>query len=132
MEDDRLPAVGRYTKVLAVPDQFSGDVLSLISDGFSSGVSSYMLMSRCRGRVLLLFNARRHGTEKLAYIGGTVCGTLWPHRVVFVAMPVVREGNRRRSILKRTYDGACRDPCGWAVTAVQALVPVGSVQPDAD
>lgn len=55
VEDDRLLLIkGRYEGIGGFPIGTQEDVLSLISGGFDSGVSSYMLMRRgCRVLLLL-------------------------------------------------------------------------------
>ncbi|STP21606.1 thiamine biosynthesis protein ThiI [Escherichia coli] len=55
VEDDRLLLIkGRYEGIGGFPIGTQEDVLSLISGGFDSGVSSYMLMASRLPRALLL------------------------------------------------------------------------------
>ena len=105
IEDDRLLLVkGRYEGIGGFPIGTQEDVLSLISGGFDSGVSSYMLMRRgCRVHYCF-FNlggaAHEIGVRQVAHY-------LWnrfssSHRVRFVAInfePVVGE------ILEKVDDG---------------------------
>ncbi|MCA1179009.1 MULTISPECIES: tRNA uracil 4-sulfurtransferase ThiI [unclassified Pantoea] len=105
IEDDRLLLVtGRYEGLGGFPIGTQEDVLSLISGGFDSGVSSYMLMRRgCRVHYCF-FNlggaAHEIGVRQVAHY-------LWQrfgrsHRVRFVAInfePVVGE------ILEKVDDG---------------------------
>ncbi|MGU0162047.1 THUMP domain-containing protein [Escherichia coli] len=73
VEDDRLLLIkGRYEGIGGFPIGTQEDVLSLISGGFDSGVSSYMLMRRgCRVRITvsLTLAARR---MKLACVRGAL------------------------------------------------------------
>ncbi|KJV35634.1 tRNA uracil 4-sulfurtransferase ThiI [Pantoea sp. SM3] len=105
IEDDRLLLItGRYEGQGGFPIGTQEDVLSLISGGFDSGVSSYMLMRRgCRVHYCF-FNlggaAHEIGVRQVAHY-------LWQrfgrsHRVRFVAInfePVVGE------ILEKVDDG---------------------------
>ncbi|ORM65762.1 tRNA 4-thiouridine(8) synthase ThiI [Pantoea rodasii] len=105
IEDDRLLLItGRYEGLGGFPIGTQEDVLSLISGGFDSGVSSYMLMRRgCRVHYCF-FNlggaAHEIGVRQVAHY-------LWQrfgrsHRVRFVAInfePVVGE------ILEKIDDG---------------------------
>ncbi|ALV93195.1 MULTISPECIES: tRNA uracil 4-sulfurtransferase ThiI [Pantoea] len=105
IEDDRLLLItGRYAGLGGFPIGTQEDVLSLISGGFDSGVSSYMLMRRgCRVHYCF-FNlggaAHEIGVRQVAHY-------LWQrfgrsHRVRFVAInfePVVGE------ILEKVDDG---------------------------
>ena len=105
IEDDRLLLItGRYEGLGGFPIGTQEDVLSLISGGFDSGVSSYMLMRRgCRVHYCF-FNlggaAHEIGVRQVAHY-------LWQrfgrsHRVRFVAInfePVVGE------ILEKVDDG---------------------------
>jgi len=105
IEDDRLLLVtGRYAGIGGFPIGTQEDVLSLISGGFDSGVSSYMLIRRgCRVHYCF-FNlggaAHEIGVRQVAHY-------LWhrfgrSHKVRFVAInfePVVGE------ILEKVEDG---------------------------
>ncbi|RWR00657.1 tRNA s(4)U8 sulfurtransferase [[Pantoea] beijingensis] len=105
IEDDRLLLVtGRYEGLGGFPIGTQEDVLSLISGGFDSGVSSYMLMRRgCRVHYCF-FNlggaAHEIGVRQVAYYLWKRFGS--SHRVRFVAInfePVVGE------ILENVDDG---------------------------
>lgn len=103
IENDRLLLVkGRYEGIGGFPIGTGEDVLSLISGGFDSGVSSYMLMRRgCR--VHYCFNLAAPPMR----LASAVAHYLWnrfgsSHRVRFVAInfePVVGE------ILEKVDDG---------------------------
>ncbi|MFG1175632.1 tRNA uracil 4-sulfurtransferase ThiI [Erwiniaceae bacterium CAU 1747] len=105
IEDDRLLLVtGRFEGIGGFPIGTQEDVLSLISGGFDSGVSSYMLMRRgCRVHYCF-FNlggaAHEIGVRQVAYYLWKRYGS--SHRVRFVAInfePVVGE------ILEKVDDG---------------------------
>ncbi len=105
IEDDRLLLVkGRYEGQGGFPIGTQEDVLSLISGGFDSGVSSYMLMRRgCRVHYCF-FNlggaAHEIGVRQMAHYLWNRFGS--SHRVRFVAInfePVVGE------ILEKVDDG---------------------------
>ena len=105
IEDDRLLMVeGRYEGIGGFPIGTQEDVLSLISGGFDSGVSSYMLMRRgCRVHYCF-FNlggaAHEIGVRQVAHYLWNRFGS--SHRVRFVAInfePVVGE------ILEKVDDG---------------------------
>ena len=105
IEDDRLLLVkGRYEGQGGFPIGTQEDVLSLISGGFDSGVSSYMLMRRgCRVHYCF-FNlggaAHEIGVRQVAHYLWNRFGS--SHRVRFVAInfePVVGE------ILEKVDDG---------------------------
>ena len=94
IENDRLLLVkGRYEGIGGFPIGTQEDVLSLISGGFDSGVSSYMLMRRgCRVHEI--------GVRQVAHYLWNRFGS--SHRVRFVAInfePVVGE------ILEKVDDG---------------------------
>ena len=101
VEDDRLLLIkGRYEGIGGFPIGTQEDVLSLISGGFDSGVSSYMLMRRgCRVHYCF-FNlggaAHEIGVRQVAHYLWNRFGS--SHRVRFVAInfePVV--GNSREN-----------------------------------
>ena len=105
IEDDRLLLVkGRYEGIGGFPIGTQEDVMSLISGGFDSGVSSYMLMRRgCRVHYCF-FNlggaAHEIGVRQVAHYLWNRFGS--SHRVRFVAInfePVVGE------ILEKVDDG---------------------------
>ncbi|WP_312240313.1 tRNA uracil 4-sulfurtransferase ThiI [Pantoea sp.] len=105
VEDDRLLLVtGRFEGLGGFPIGTQEDVLSLISGGFDSGVSSYMLMRRgCRVHYCF-FNlggaAHEIGVRQVAHYLWSRFGR--SHRVRFVAInfePVVGE------ILEKVDDG---------------------------
>ncbi|WP_455816956.1 tRNA uracil 4-sulfurtransferase ThiI [Pseudomonas cerasi] len=105
IEDDRLILVtARYEGIGGYPIGTQEDVLSLISGGFDSGVSSYMLMRRgCRVHYCF-FNlggaAHEIGVRQVAHYLWRRYGS--SHRVHFVAInfePVVGE------ILEKIDDG---------------------------
>ncbi|PKH21333.1 tRNA 4-thiouridine(8) synthase ThiI [Enterobacterales bacterium CwR94] len=105
IEDDRLMLVtGRYEGIGGFPIGTQEDVLSLISGGFDSGVSSYMLMRRgCRVHYCF-FNlggaAHEIGVRQVAHYLWNRFGS--SHRVRFIAInfePVVGE------ILEKVEDG---------------------------
>ena len=105
VEDDRLLLIkGRYEGIGGFPIGTQEDVLSLISGGFDSGVSSYMLMRRgCRVHYCF-FNlggsAHEIGVKQVAHYLWNRFGS--SHRVRFVAIdfaPVVGE------ILEKVDDG---------------------------
>ena len=105
IENDRLLLVkGRYEGIGGYPIGTQEDVLSLISGGFDSGVSSYMLMRRgCRVHYCF-FNlggaAHEIGVRQVAHYLWNRFGR--SHRVRFVAInfePVVGE------ILEKVDDG---------------------------
>jgi len=105
IENDRLLLVkGRYEGIGGFPIGTQEDVLSLISGGFDSGVSSYMLMRRgCRVHYCF-FNlggaAHEIGVKQVAHYLWNRYGS--SHRVRFVAInfePVVGE------ILEKVEDG---------------------------
>ncbi|QKJ86158.1 tRNA sulfurtransferase [Paramixta manurensis] len=105
IEDDRLLLItGRYEGIGGFPIGTQEDVLSLISGGFDSGVSSYMLMRRgCRVHYCF-FNlggaAHEIGVRQVAHYLWNRFGR--SHRVRFVAInfePVVGE------ILEKVDDG---------------------------
>ncbi|MBM7342848.1 tRNA uracil 4-sulfurtransferase ThiI [Pantoea coffeiphila] len=105
IEDDRLLLVtGRFEGIGGFPIGTQEDVLSLISGGFDSGVSSYMLMRRgCRVHYCF-FNlggaAHEIGVRQVAHYLWKRYGS--SHRVRFVAInfePVVGE------ILEKVDDG---------------------------
>ncbi|VEA36083.1 thiamine biosynthesis protein ThiI [Salmonella enterica subsp. enterica] len=105
VEDDRLLLIkGRYEGIGGFPIGTQEDVLSLISGGFDSGVSSYMLMRRgCRVHYCF-FNlggaAHEIGVRQVAHYLWNRFGS--SHRVRFVAInfePVVGE------ILEKVDDG---------------------------
>lgn len=105
IEDDRLILVtARYEGIGGYPIGTQEDVLSLISGGFDSGVSSYMLMRRgCRVHYCF-FNlggaAHEIGVRQVAHYLWKRYGS--SHRVRFVAInfePVVGE------ILEKVDDG---------------------------
>ncbi|SFN37462.1 [ThiS-adenylate] sulfurtransferase [Izhakiella capsodis] len=105
IEDRRLLLVtGRYPGIGGFPIGTQEDVLSLISGGFDSGVSSYMLMRRgCRVHYCF-FNlggaAHEIGVRQVAHYLWSRFGS--SHRVRFVAInfePVVGE------ILEKVDDG---------------------------
>lgn len=105
IENDRLLLVkGRYEGIGGFPIGTQEDVLSLISGGFDSGVSSYMLMRRgCRVHYCF-FNlggaAHEIGVRQVAHYLWNRFGS--SHRVRFVAInfePVVGE------ILEKVEDG---------------------------
>ncbi|PKA29002.1 tRNA 4-thiouridine(8) synthase ThiI [Cedecea lapagei] len=105
IENDRLLLVkGRYEGIGGYPIGTQEDVLSLISGGFDSGVSSYMLMRRgCRVHYCF-FNlggaAHEIGVRQVAHYMWNRFGS--SHRVRFVAInfePVVGE------ILEKVDDG---------------------------
>ncbi|WP_130834222.1 tRNA uracil 4-sulfurtransferase ThiI [[Erwinia] mediterraneensis] len=105
IENDRLLLVtGRYEGLGGFPIGTQEDVLSLISGGFDSGVSSYMLMRRgCRVHYCF-FNlggaAHEIGVRQVAHYLWNRFGR--SHRVRFVAInfePVVGE------ILEKVDDG---------------------------
>ena len=105
IENDRLLLVkGRYEGIGGFPIGTQEDVLSLISGGFDSGVSSYMLMRRgCRVHYCF-FNlggaAHEIGVRQVAHYLWNRFGS--SHRVRFVAInfePVVGE------ILENVDDG---------------------------
>ena len=75
IENDRLLLVkGRYEGIGGFPIGTREDVLSLISGGFDSGVSSYMLMRRgCRVHYcFLIWAARRMKSACVRW--HTICG----------------------------------------------------------
>ncbi|KAB8310037.1 tRNA 4-thiouridine(8) synthase ThiI [Erwinia endophytica] len=105
VEDDRLLLVtGRYAGIGGFPIGTQEDVLSLISGGFDSGVSSYMLIRRgCRVHYCF-FNlggaAHEIGVRQVAHYLWNRFGR--SHKVRFVAInfePVVGE------ILEKVEDG---------------------------
>ncbi|WP_437608763.1 tRNA uracil 4-sulfurtransferase ThiI [Erwinia sp. V71] len=105
IENDRLLLItGRYEGIGGFPIGTQEDVLSLISGGFDSGVSSYMLMRRgCRVHYCF-FNlggaAHEIGVRQVAHYLWNRFGS--SHRVRFVAInfePVVGE------ILEKVDDG---------------------------
>ena len=105
IENDRLLLVkGRYEGIGGFPIGTQEDVLSLISGGFDSGVSSYMLMRRgCRVHYCF-FNlggaAHEIGVRQVAHYLWNRFGS--SHRLRFVAInfePVVGE------ILEKVDDG---------------------------
>ena len=105
IEQDRLLLInGRYEGVGGFPIGTQEDVLSLISGGFDSGVSSYMLIRRgCRVHYCF-FNlggaAHEIGVKQVAHYLWNRFGS--SHRVRFVAIdfaPVVGE------ILEKVDDG---------------------------
>ncbi|EPH0094154.1 tRNA uracil 4-sulfurtransferase ThiI [Pluralibacter gergoviae] len=105
IENDRLLLVkGRYEGIGGYPIGTQEDVLSLISGGFDSGVSSYMLLRRgCRVHYCF-FNlggaAHEIGVRQVAHYLWNRFGS--SHRVRFVAInfePVVGE------ILEKVDDG---------------------------
>ncbi|MBW7982088.1 tRNA uracil 4-sulfurtransferase ThiI [Enterobacillus tribolii] len=105
IEDDRLLLVkGRYEGLGGFPIGTQEDVLSLISGGFDSGVSSYMLIRRgCRVHYCF-FNlggsAHEIGVKQVAHYIWNRFGS--SHRVRFIAIdfePVVGE------ILEKVEDG---------------------------
>ncbi|AXW87216.1 tRNA 4-thiouridine(8) synthase ThiI [Lonsdalea britannica] len=105
IEQDRLLLIkGRYEGIGGYPIGTQEDVLSLISGGFDSGVSSYMLMRRgCRVHYCF-FNlggaAHEIGVKQVAHYLWNRFGS--SHRVRFVAIdfePVVGE------ILEKVDDG---------------------------
>lgn len=105
IEDDRLLLIkARYEGIGGFPIGTQEDVLSLISGGFDSGVSSYMLMRRgCRVHYCF-FNlggaAHEIGVRQVAHYLWNRFGS--SHRVRFVAInfePVVGE------ILEKVDDG---------------------------
>ena len=105
IEDDRLLLIkARYEGIGGFPIGTQEDVLSLISGGFDSGVSSYMLMRRgCRVHYCF-FNlggaAHEIGVRQVAHYLWNRYGS--SHRVRFVAInfePVVGE------ILEKVDDG---------------------------
>ncbi|WP_338491522.1 tRNA uracil 4-sulfurtransferase ThiI [Erwinia aphidicola] len=105
IEDDKLVLVtARYEGIGGYPIGTQEDVLSLISGGFDSGVSSYMLMRRgCRVHYCF-FNlggaAHEIGVRQVAHYLWKRYGS--SHRVRFVAIdfePVVGE------ILEKVDDG---------------------------
>lgn len=105
IEDDKLTLVkARYEGLCGYPIGTQEDVLSLISGGFDSGVSSYMLMRRgCRVHYCF-FNlggaAHEIGVKQVAYYLWNRFGS--SHKVRFVAIdfePVVGE------ILEKIDDG---------------------------
>ena len=105
IENDRLLLVkGRYEGIGGFPIGTQEDVLSLISGGFDSGVSSYMLMRRgCRVHYCF-FNlggaAHEIGVRQVAHYLWNRFGS--SHKVRFVAVnfePVVAE------ILEKVDDG---------------------------
>ncbi|MFS2222443.1 tRNA uracil 4-sulfurtransferase ThiI [Pantoea sp. B65] len=105
IENDRLILVtGRFEGIGGFPIGTQEDVLSLISGGFDSGVSSYMLMRRgCRVHYCF-FNlggaAHEIGVRQVAHYLWNRFGS--SHRVRFVAInfePVVGE------ILEKVDDG---------------------------
>ncbi len=104
IEDDRLLLVkGRYEGIGGFPIGTQEDVLSLISGGFDSGVSSYMLMRRgCRVHYCF-FNLGGAAHEIGVRRWRIICGTVLVARTVrFVAInfePVVGE------ILEKVDDG---------------------------
>ncbi|MDX5628074.1 MULTISPECIES: tRNA uracil 4-sulfurtransferase ThiI [unclassified Brenneria] len=105
IDQDRLLLVnGRYEGIGGFPIGTQEDVLSLISGGFDSGVSSYMLMRRgCRVHYCF-FNlggaAHEIGVKQVAHYLWNRFGS--SHRVRFIAIdfePVVGE------ILEKVDDG---------------------------
>ncbi|NLS43206.1 tRNA 4-thiouridine(8) synthase ThiI [BEV proteobacterium] len=105
IEQDRLLLIkGRYEGIGGFPIGTQEDVLSLISGGFDSGVSSYMLIRRgCRVHYCF-FNlggaAHEIGVKQVAHYLWKRFGS--SHRVCFVAIdfePVVGE------ILEKVDDG---------------------------
>ncbi|MGI8464046.1 tRNA uracil 4-sulfurtransferase ThiI [Pectobacterium punjabense] len=105
IEQDRLLLIkGRYEGIGGYPIGTQEDVLSLISGGFDSGVSSYMLMRRgCRVHYCF-FNlggaAHEIGVKQVAHYLWNRFGS--SHRVRFIAIdfdPVVGE------ILEKVDDG---------------------------
>lgn len=105
IEDDRLLLItGRYEGIGGFPIGTQEDVLSLISGGFDSGVSSYMLLRRgCRVHYCF-FNlggaAHEIGVRQVAHHIWNRFGS--SHRVRFIAInfaPVVNE------ILEKIDDG---------------------------
>lgn len=105
IDDDRLLLVkARYEGLGGFPIGTQEDVLSLISGGFDSGVSSYMLMRRgCRVHYCF-FNlggsAHEIGVQQVAYYLWNRFGS--SHKVRFIAVdfaPVVSE------ILEKVDDG---------------------------
>lgn len=131
VEDDRLLLIkGRYEGIGGFPIGTQEDVLSLISGGFDSGVSSYMLMRRgCRVHYCF-FNlggaAHEIGVRQVAHY-------LWnrfaaPTACVLSLLISNRSSgnsreNRRRSDGRypQTYDGACASKVAERY-GVQALV----------
>jgi len=105
IENDRLLLVkGRYEGIGGFPIGTQEDVLSLISGGFDSGVSSYMLMRRGFRVHYCFFNlggaAHEIGVRQVAHYLWKRYGS--SHRVRFVAInfePVVGE------ILEKVDDG---------------------------
>ncbi|WP_276852998.1 tRNA uracil 4-sulfurtransferase ThiI [Enterobacter oligotrophicus] len=105
IENDRLLLVkGRYEGIGGFPIGTQEDVLSLISGGFDSGVSSYMLMRRgCRVHYCFFIlggAAHEIGVRQVAHYLWNRFGS--SHRVRFVAInfePVVGE------ILEKVDDG---------------------------
>jgi len=105
IENDRLLLVkGRYEGIGGFPIGTQEDVLSLISGGFDSGVSSYMLLRRGSRVHYCFFNlggaAHEIGVRQVAHYLWNRFGR--SHRVRFVAInfePVVGE------ILEKVDDG---------------------------
>lgn len=86
IENDRLLLVkGRYEGIGGFPIGTQEDVLSLISGGFDSGVSSYMLMRRgCR--VHYCFFNPAAPRMKLAFVRWrTICGTASAAPIAFAS-----------------------------------------------
>lgn len=100
-KNDRLLLVkGRYEGIGGFPIGTQEDVLSLISGGFDSGVSSYMLMRRGRRVHYCFFKplwaAHEIGVRQVAHYLWNRFGS--SHRVRFVAInfePVVGEISRK-------------------------------------
>lgn len=132
IENDRLLLVkGRYEGIGGFPIGTQEDVLSLISGGFDSGVSSYMLMRRgCRVHYCF-FNlggaAHEIGVRQVAHYLWNRFGS--SHRVRFVAInfePVVGEileksGRRPDGRRAQAHDGPRRVKVAERY-GVQALV----------
>ncbi|AYY79544.1 MULTISPECIES: tRNA uracil 4-sulfurtransferase ThiI [Proteus] len=105
IEDDKLILVNaRYEGIGGFPIGTQEDVLSLISGGYDSGVSSYMLMRRGSRVHYCFFNlggsAHEIGVKQVAYYLWNRFGR--SHKVHFVAVdfePVVAE------ILEKVDDG---------------------------
>ena len=90
IEDDKMMLVkARHVGLGGYPIGTQEDVLSLISGGFDSGVSSYMLIRRGSRVHYCFFNlggaAHEIGVKQMATIFGTVIAH--PIKSVFIAIP---------------------------------------------
>lgn len=108
IENDRLLLVkGRYEGIGGFPIGTQEDVLSLISGGFDSGVSSYMLMRRgCRVHYCF-FNFGRRGARNRRSSGGAL-----PVEPLRQLPPRAFRGNQFRTGGRRDSGESGRRPDG--------------------